>query len=75
MAQLRAIIQLQQHTIVTGKVSTGIEQVCLAGSLTTPYSELDFTRTQNEGLQTTENQLGTIGNKIIETELTIQRQR
>jgi hypothetical protein len=36
MAQLRAIIKLQQHTIVTGKVGAGIEQMRLAGSLTTP---------------------------------------
>jgi hypothetical protein len=38
---------LQQHTVVTGKVGTGIEQMRLAGSLTTPQPELDFTRTQN----------------------------
>jgi len=45
----------------------------LAGSLATPQSELDFTATQNERLQTAENQLGTVGNKIFETELPIQR--
>jgi hypothetical protein len=45
----------------------------LAGSLTTPQPELDFTRTQNKSLQAIENQLSMVGNKIFETELPIQR--
>jgi hypothetical protein len=41
----------------------------------TPQSDLDFTPSEHQFAQAADDQFGVIGNEVIETELTIQRQR